>query len=110
MAIEEAKKRFKLHASGQFLLPADLRSACYKAVMQNGDISTYEEMLRLYRATDLHEEKDRISRALGSFKDVEILKRVVDFALSVNSFRKSKNIFFFTQFIFNTNLFYTRIE
>lgn len=91
-AIEEAKKRFKLHASGQSLLPADLRSACYKAVMQNGDMSTYEEMLRLYRATDLHEEKDRISRALGSFKNVEILKRVVDFALSVrhcnnNTFR-----------------------
>lgn len=84
IAIEEAKKRFKLHASGQNLLPADLRSACYKAVMQNGDIATYEEMLRLYRATDLHEEKDRISRALGSFKDVEILKRVVDFALSVS--------------------------
>lgn len=86
-AIEEAKKRFKLHASGQCSLPADLRSACYKAVMQNGDINTYEEMLRLYRATDLHEEKDRISRALGSFKDVEILKRVVDFALSVRSLR-----------------------
>lgn len=82
--IEEAKKRFKLHASGEQLLPADLRSTCYKAVMQNGDISTYEEMLRLYRATDLHEEKDRISRALGSFKDVEILSRVVDFALSVS--------------------------
>lgn len=82
--IEEAKKRFKLHASGEQLLPADLRSTCYKAVMQNGDITTYEEMLRLYRATDLHEEKDRISRALGSFKDVEILKRVVDFALSVS--------------------------
>lgn len=42
-------------------------------------------MLRLYRATDLHEEKDRISRALGSFKDVEILKKVVDFALSVRN-------------------------
>lgn len=82
--IEEAKKRFKLHASGEQLLPADLRSTCYKAVMQNGDINTYEEMLRLYRATDLHEEKDRISRALGSFRDVEILARVVDFALSVS--------------------------
>lgn len=82
--MEEAKKRFKMHASGEQLLPADLRSTCYKAVMQTGDIATYEEMLRLYRATDLHEEKDRISRALGSFKDVEILKRVVDFALSVS--------------------------
>lgn len=90
VTLDEAKKRFKLHASGQALLPADLRSACYKAVMQNGDLATYEEMLRLYRATDLHEEKDRISRALGSFRDVEILKKVVDFALSV---RSKKNIF-----------------
>lgn len=88
ITIEEAKKRFKLHASGQTLLPADLRSASYKAVMQNGDLTTYEEMLRLYRASDLHEEKDRISRALGSFKDVEILKKVVDFALSVSLYHK----------------------
>lgn len=82
-AIEEAKKRFKLHSSGECLLPADLRSACYAAVMKDGDLSTYEEMLRLYRATELHEEKDRISRALGTFKNVDILRRVVDFALSV---------------------------
>lgn len=90
--IEEAKRRFKLHASGEHVLPADLRSTCYKAVMQNGDITTYEEMLRLYRATDLHEEKDRISRALGSFKEVDILKRVIDFALSVSVFYGKKKI------------------
>lgn len=84
--IEEAKRRFRLHASGEQLLNADLRSNCYRAVMRNGDITVYEEMLRLYRAADLHEEKDRISRALGSFEDVGILKRVVDFAVSVNIF------------------------
>lgn len=83
-ALDEARKRFELHASGKSVLPADLRSACYKAVIQNGDLKTYEKMLSLYRATDLREEKDRISRALGSFKDVEILKKVVDFALSVS--------------------------
>lgn len=86
-ALEEAKKRFEAHISGKHVLPADLRSACYKAVMQNGDLKTYEKMLSLYRATDLHEEKDRISCALGSFKDVEILKKVVDFALSVSKMR-----------------------
>ena len=39
-------------------------------------------MLDLYRATDLHEEKDRISRALGSIRDVELLKKVIQFAMS----------------------------
>lgn len=82
-AIEEGKRRFELHANGKCLLPADLRSACYRAVVQNGDLKIYERMLSLYRKTDLHEEKDRISMALGRIRDVEILKKVVDFALSV---------------------------
>lgn len=81
--LAEARRRFRLHASGEQLLPADIRGACYKAVLKNGNIETYEEMLRLYRASDLHEEKDRISRALGSINDLDILKMVVDFAMSV---------------------------
>lgn len=39
-------------------------------------------MLNLYRATDLHEEKDRISRALGSIRNVELLQQVIQFAMS----------------------------
>ncbi|GAB0099066.1 Aminopeptidase [Sergentomyia squamirostris] len=79
---QEAKRRFQLHTSGKSVLPADLRNTCYRAVLQDGDLATFEEMLKLYRATDLHEEKDRISRALGVVKDVDILRRVVQFAMS----------------------------
>lgn len=82
--LAEAQRRFKEHAAGGQQLPADIRGACYKAVLKHGSIETFDEMLRLYRATDLHEEKDRISRALGSITDVEILKKVVDFAMSVS--------------------------
>jgi len=102
VTIEEAKKRFKLHSTGQTLLPADMRTPCYKAVMQNGDLATYEEMLRLYRASDLHEEKDRISRALGSFKDVEILKKVVEFALS-KEVRAQDSVFVIVSVAMNPN-------
>uniref|UniRef100_A0A182NID0 Aminopeptidase n=1 Tax=Anopheles dirus TaxID=7168 RepID=A0A182NID0_9DIPT len=80
--VAEAKRRFEEHAQNKRVLPADLRSTCYRAVLQNGDLATYDEMLRLYRATDLHEEKDRISRALGSIGNVDILRRVIDFAMS----------------------------
>ncbi|XP_049545886.1 puromycin-sensitive aminopeptidase isoform X1 [Anopheles darlingi] len=80
--VAEAKRRFKEHAENKSVLPADLRSTCYKAVLQNGDLETYNEMLRLYRATDLHEEKDRISRALGSIGNVDILRKVIEFAMS----------------------------
>ncbi|XP_052892551.1 puromycin-sensitive aminopeptidase isoform X2 [Anopheles moucheti] len=80
--VAEAKRRFDEHAQNKRVLPADLRSTCYRAVLQNGDLATYDEMLRLYRATDLHEEKDRISRALGSIGNVDILRKVIDFAMS----------------------------
>lgn len=74
--------RFHLHAEGQANLPADLRTTCYRAVLQDADEKVYEQMLGLFRATDLHEEKDRISRALGSIRDVELLKKVIQFAMS----------------------------
>lgn len=80
----ESRRRFREHADGGVQVPADIRGACYKAVLKNGDAGTFDEMLRLYRGTDLHEEKDRISRALGSMSDVALLRRAVDFAMSVS--------------------------
>lgn len=41
-------------------------------------------ILQLYREADLHEEKDRISRALGAIGDEAILKKVLEFAMSVS--------------------------
>ncbi|XP_017862194.1 PREDICTED: puromycin-sensitive aminopeptidase isoform X1 [Drosophila arizonae] len=79
---ETARKRFRSHVNGTKILPADLRSTCYKAVLQDGDTAIFEEMLQLYRSTDLHEEQDRISRALGCIGDVNLLRRVIDFAMS----------------------------
>ncbi|XP_006620199.1 puromycin-sensitive aminopeptidase isoform X1 [Apis laboriosa] len=80
--IQEAKKRFELHVSGTTLLAADLRSPVYRAVLSVGDTDTYETMLRLYREADLHEEKDRILRALGAIKDETLLAKVLNFAMS----------------------------
>lgn len=79
---EEAKRRFYLHKEGKQTLPADLRMACYRAVLQQADEKVYEDMLNLYRSTDLHEEKDRISRALGSISDAQLLQKVIQFAMS----------------------------
>lgn len=56
--------------------------ACYRAVLQSATKDVYDEMLSLYRATDLNEEKDRISRALGSISSVELLQQVILFAMS----------------------------
>ena len=40
----------------------------------------------MYRETDLQEEKDRVSRALGSVKDPNRIAKVLEFALSVRVF------------------------
>lgn len=50
--------------------------------MQSASSETYEEMLNYYRSMDLREEKDRISRALGSIVNVELLKKVIEFGMS----------------------------
>ncbi|KAL1129384.1 hypothetical protein AAG570_013911 [Ranatra chinensis] len=80
--IEEAKKRFTAHVTGQNIIPADLRAAVYKAVLSVGDENTYNTMLKLYRDETLQEEKDRICRALGAIGDTSILSKVLLFAMS----------------------------
>ena len=80
--IQEAKKRFSLHISGKTILAADLRSPVYRAVLSVGDSETFETMLKLYRESDLHEEKDRILNALGSVQDESLLAKVLEFSMS----------------------------
>lgn len=80
--IAEAKRRFDLHVTGKSVLAADLRSPVYRAVLSVGDLNTYETMLKLYSQADLHEEKDRILRALGAIRDETLLVKVLDFAMS----------------------------
>lgn len=41
-------------------------------------------IFQLYRAQDLHEEKDRISRAFGAIKDKNILSKILQFSISVS--------------------------
>lgn len=58
-AIAEARSRLEKHAAGTQILPADLRSACYKTVLRAGGKQEFDTLLKLYRSSDLHEEKDR---------------------------------------------------
>ncbi|KAI1303652.1 Puromycin-sensitive aminopeptidase [Halotydeus destructor] len=80
--IQEAKRRFEQHVSVEKVLPADLRQAVYGAVAQDADDRTFDALFRLYRESDLHEEKERIGQALGSVSDVLKIEKVLDFALS----------------------------
>eukprot|EP00262_Sarcandra_glabra_P014364 TRINITY_DN419_c0_g1_i1.p1 TRINITY_DN419_c0_g1~~TRINITY_DN419_c0_g1_i1.p1 ORF type:complete len:866 (+),score=159.90 TRINITY_DN419_c0_g1_i1:322-2598(+) len=67
------------------LLPADTRKAAYVAVMQTVSASNrtgYESLLRVYRETDLSQEKGRILSSLASSPDPDIVLEVLNFLLS----------------------------
>lgn len=51
-----------------------------------GDASSVNPVcvLQLYDEADMQEEKVRISRAMGSVQDSELIQRVLDFSLSVS--------------------------
>jgi len=80
--LAEARRRFDAHIASTQIIPADLRSVVFRAVAQNCDDKTFEALFKIYREAELHEEKDRVSRALGSVKDSTKIAKVLDFALS----------------------------
>lgn len=67
------------------LLPPDIRKAAYVAVMQTVNASNrsgYESLLRIYRESDLSQEKTRILSSLASCPDPNIILEVLNFLLS----------------------------
>ncbi|KAL5786402.1 hypothetical protein ACOSQ2_008794 [Xanthoceras sorbifolium] len=85
--LNEACKRFHAFLDNRTtpLLPPDLRKAAYVAVMQKvsqSDKSGYESLLRIYRETDLSQEKTRILGSLASCPDANIILDSLNFLLS----------------------------
>ncbi|MBF8250281.1 MAG: puromycin-sensitive aminopeptidase isoform, partial [Candidatus Levybacteria bacterium] len=60
----------------------DLRGVVYNLVAENGGEKEYLLLKNLYSATPFQEEKDRIFRALCSFRDMNLLTKTLDMAFS----------------------------
>ncbi|XP_034215412.1 aminopeptidase M1-like isoform X2 [Prunus dulcis] len=87
LTINEASRRFHafLDDRNTALLPADIRKAVYVAVMRRVSTSNrsgYESLLRVYRETDLSQEKNRILSSLASCPDPIITLEVLNFLLT----------------------------
>ncbi|GKV00096.1 hypothetical protein SLEP1_g12844 [Rubroshorea leprosula] len=85
--LDEATRRFNafLDDRNTPLLPPDTRKAAYIAMMQKVNTtnrSGFESLLRVYRETDLSQEKTRILSALASCPDEVIVLEVLNFLLS----------------------------
>ena len=80
--IAEAKKLFKNRA--QSPIRADIRGVIYGIVTSNGGIKEWNLFTKLYKEEEFHEEKERYTRALASFKDKKLIEKTLEFSLSGN--------------------------
>ncbi|KAK9070775.1 hypothetical protein SSX86_011177 [Deinandra increscens subsp. villosa] len=85
--LKEASRRFQafLEDRNTHLLPPDIKRAVYVAVMNkvtSSNRSGFDSLLKVYRETDLSQEKTRILGALGSCCDPDIILEVLNFLLT----------------------------
>ena len=59
-------------------------SSFFSTVSRNGDEKTFDDLVRLYGESTHMEEKNRIVRVLGYSSDENIVKKALQFCLSVN--------------------------
>ncbi len=81
--ITRARKLFYTIHKGKNPIPPDLRAVVYGLVAQYGGKAEFALLLQMYNTVTLSEEKNRIGVALASFKDEVLLKKVLDFSLSL---------------------------
>ncbi|KAK4599003.1 hypothetical protein RGQ29_009192 [Quercus rubra] len=87
LTLKEATRRFCafLDDRNTPLLHPDIRKAAYVAVMRKVSTSNrfgYESLLRVYRETDLSQEKTRVLSSLTSSPDPNIILEALNFLLS----------------------------
>lgn len=93
VVIEKARELFKAHLEGKCTIPSDLRSAVYQAVTSSTrDETDLNNILTLYRESDLNEEKVRLSRSLGLFSNSNLIDKVIEFSMS-NAVRNQDTVF-----------------
>ena len=80
--ISEAGKRFSAHLRGKARIHPDIRQAVYGVVAKYGGRKEYSQFLELYKKTALHEEKNRLGRALGLFSDKTLVAKTLGFIIS----------------------------
>ncbi len=80
--LEKVFELYKNDLSGKEKLSPDLKSMVYSLVAENSGLKEYELFTKMYKKATFEEERDRILRALCSFKDKKLLKRTLELSFS----------------------------
>jgi aminopeptidase N len=79
----KASESFEKYFCGGTLHP-DIRPAVFSIVADSGDYDTYRKFLKIYKKSQSPEEKRQVLEAMGSFKNIGILKKALDFSIGSN--------------------------
>lgn len=82
VTLTEAEARFERHATGESLLPPDIRGVAFALAAQEAGEARYHTLWRLYREAGLHEEKIRILGALSRVRDRALLQDLLQRSMS----------------------------
>jgi len=63
-------------------IDADIRGVIYNIVAHNGNQSSWDNFIKLYKKEEMHEEKDRLAHALTNFKDKSLVEKTLEFIIS----------------------------
>lgn len=79
---EKARQLFSDYTESGKAIDNDLRGGVYRLVAENGGEKEFDIFKKMYKEESLHEEKNRIGNALVSFKDPQLVRKALTFALS----------------------------
>lgn len=82
--IAKAQKLFADEKNRRTIDPS-IRAAVYVIVAENGGAKQFKTLMSMYAESTLEEEKDRILRALCSFRDAKMLREILEFGFSKSS-------------------------
>ncbi|MEK7586123.1 MAG: M1 family metallopeptidase [Patescibacteria group bacterium] len=78
--IKKSKVLFTNRKKGK--IEADIRGVVYSVVARSGSKKEWDIFKKLHKKEDLHEEKDRLSRAMTQFENKALLGKTLELALS----------------------------
>ncbi len=77
---ETIEKAFEVFKLGK--IDPDLRGVVYNLVVENGEDKEFFTLVKMYKEEENQQEKERIGRSLGKFKNQTLLKKTLEFAIS----------------------------
>ncbi|HSX40656.1 MAG TPA: M1 family metallopeptidase [Candidatus Saccharimonadales bacterium] len=80
--IKTAHRLFESFIKNKKNIDPDIRSVVYTLVARGGDEKTFDLLVKLHETETLHQEKDRIARALCGFTDPKLLARTLEWSIS----------------------------